>query len=1139
MKTVSLPASHEFLLGGGEMGELIRTVDWGGTPVGPVEGWPQSLRTAVSIMLNTHFPMYIAWGKEFTQFYNDGYRPILGSTKHPAAMGRSTRVTFSEIWDIIGPMFNGVLEGKAVGFSDFMLPLDRHGFTEECYFIFSYSPIKQEDGSTGGVLVTVTETSDRVLGERRLKTLRELGDRTYRSKNIADTCVGILEVLSNHKHDIPFSLLYTFDADGSPILQGHSGMDLNKSTVSLTHAIELASDKPLFGVPVSEIFSSLTTEANPPWPEPVHLCCACILARPDQKKGHGLLILGISPRLRYDAQYHDFFKLLNDQIVTTLTNANAFEEERKRAEALAELDRAKTTFFSNISHEFRTPLTLMLGPLEELLHNENGLQPRQKEDVSTAHRNAIRLLRLVNVLLDFSKIESGKLDALFRPTEIKSFTEGIVSSFRSLIEKAGLTLDLHFGEISEHIYLDPGMWEKIVFNLLSNAYKYTLQGSIKIELTEEGNDVVLKVKDTGVGIPEQELPRVFERFHRIANSAGRSYEGTGIGLSLVAELVKIHEGKISVDSRVGEGTIFTVRIPKGYRHLPEEKVSQESNDLFVSGVVESFVKEAGMIPGHTVHGAESLDTSNEKDLSEARILVVDDNADMLKYLVRILERKYDVSTAANGVEALANVARITPDLVVSDIMMPLMDGVELLKQIKANPKTAGIPVMLLSARAGEETRVEGYDVGADDYMVKPFSARELLARIKSQLKISKTRKHLTTLLKKVFEQTPAAITIIRKENYQVEFANDLYLEIVDKPDLVGKPLFAALPELRDQGIRELLDRVLTTGEPYLGKEVEVQMNRRGKSEKTFFNFVYHPLRDEDGSISGLIVVCFEVTDLVRAKNRAERSEGELEQKIKDRTAELEEKNALLTAANQELEQFAYIASHDLQEPLRKIRTFTSIIQRFLPDDPQSTPYFEKIQIASERMGNLIKDVLNYSRLSGRQSATFHDVDLNRLMESVMIDFDLMVEEHHATVLCSNLPTVQGVELQLNQLFANLLSNALKFSSEKPEINVSSAKISREQMAKFNPRAEYESYFEIAFRDNGIGFDPAYTDKIFEIFQRLHDKEVTGTGIGLALCKKIVENHHGFIRAESAPGNGTTFYVYLPALNETSISPFAQ
>lgn len=196
--------TYDFLSGGGEMGKLIRSVDWSRTPIGAVDGWPQSLRTAISIMLNAQFPMYIAWGEEFIQFYNDGYRPILGSTKHPAAMGLSTKVTFAEIWDIIGPMFEGVMEGKAVGFTDFLLPLDRHGFTEECYFIFSYSPIKQENGLTGGVLVTVTETTERLLGERRLKTLREVGDRSSKSKNIADASVVFWRPLLPINRIFPF-----------------------------------------------------------------------------------------------------------------------------------------------------------------------------------------------------------------------------------------------------------------------------------------------------------------------------------------------------------------------------------------------------------------------------------------------------------------------------------------------------------------------------------------------------------------------------------------------------------------------------------------------------------------------------------------------------------------------------------------------------------------------------------------------------------------------------------------------------------------------------------------------------------------------------------------------------------------------
>ncbi len=1126
---MTIPASHDFLVGGGEMGELVRSTDWSKTPVGPVDNWPQSLRTAVSIMLNAHFPMYIAWGKDFTQFYNNGYRPILGSTKHPAAMGRSTRFTFAEIWDIIGPMFEGVMEGKAVGFTDFMLPLDRHGFTEECYFIFSYSPIKQEDGSTGGVLVTVTETSERVLGERRLKALRELGDRTYQSRNLSETSATILEVLDGNRLDLPFAILYSMDAaDGKYRLEGCTGINVDKSTFLFENILHLAGTKPLVAVPLADIVANITFSEGAPWPEKPHQCCACFLARPDQKNAFGILVLGISPRLRYDHQYQNFFKLLGDQTVTAMTIANAFEEERKRAEALAEIDRAKTAFFSNISHEFRTPLTLMLGPLEELLREEDKLQRNHIDNAEAAHRNAMRLLRLVNTLLDFSKIESGRMDASFCPVDIAVFTQDVISNFRSIIENAGLTLNVNFEPITHSVYVDHGMWEKIILNLLSNAFKYTLHGAITVSLTQENSHVFLAVADTGVGIAEKDIPHMFQRFHRIAGAAGRSYEGTGIGLSLVAELVKIHRGSIDVTSKVGEGTTFRICLPVGHEHLPEESVSHNPRDDYSSAIAESFVKEAQALSINASDGSsERISGESERRHNTATILVVDDNADMVQYLARILEKNYHVVSASNGKEALEVLEYVQPDLVVSDIMMPVMDGVQLLKEIKSTPGKSNIPVMLLSARAGEESRIEGYDLGADDYLVKPFSAKELTARVNAQIKISKTRSHLDRLLKQVFEQTPAAITIIRKENYLVEFANEFYLQLVEKgPEFVGKSLFDSLPQLRDKQIPALLDSVMETGIPFEGKEVEVPLYRQGRRVQAYFNFVYHPLRDQDGVISGVIVVCFEVTELVNAKNRAEKSEALLEEKVKERTAELEAKNTLLLKANTELEQFAFVASHDLQEPLRKIRTFASILERNFPESEQSRPYFEKIHAASEKMGRLIKDVLNYSRLSAHGGAT-GPVDLNQTLASVLVDFELMIEESRASVLSDDLPVIEGNELQLHQLFGNLLSNALKFSKGQPRISITSRNIDAAEFRTHQPHAVGQHYVEIRFADNGIGFSPQYADQIFVIFQRLHDKETSGTGIGLAVCKKIVENHHGHIRVESVPGEGTTFFVYFP------------
>ncbi|HYG18401.1 MAG TPA: ATP-binding protein, partial [Ohtaekwangia sp.] len=540
---------EQFLSGGGEMGRLIRSIDWSLTPVGAVSQWPQSLRTAISIMLNARFPMYIAWGKGFTQFYNDGYRPILGSKKHPQAMGLSTRVTFAEIWNIIGPMFEGVMRGEAVGFEDFMLPLERNGYTEECYFIFSYSPIKQEDGSTGGVLVTVTETTERVLSERRLNTLSELGERASHAQNRNEACRNTLLTIAQNKFDIPFSVLYLYDQHkGSYDCVGSTGLAEDCIDWSaIPYFIQRKELSYLNTLQVEEVFAHSFRVQESAWPETPEVCSFIRLERQDMAFPLGVLILGISPRLRYDGKYVKFFKLVSEHTTTALSNATALEEERKRAEALRELDKAKTTFFSNISHEFRTPITLLLGPVEDLL-NRSDVIAQHRESLEAVHRNGMRLLRLVNTLLDFSRIEAGRMAARYYKVDLCAVTFDLASTFRSVIENAGLRFEVECHEVAMPAYVDRPMWEKIILNLLSNAFKYTLEGKIAIRIFRQHNTAVVEVADTGVGIPEHELPRIFERFHRVKNAEARTFEGTGIGLSLVKELVHLHHGEISVNS---------------------------------------------------------------------------------------------------------------------------------------------------------------------------------------------------------------------------------------------------------------------------------------------------------------------------------------------------------------------------------------------------------------------------------------------------------------------------------------------------------------------------------------------------------------------------------------------------------------
>ena len=484
-----------------------------------------------------------------------------------------------------------------------------------------------------------------------------------------------------------------------------------------------------------------------------------------------------------------------DQLGTGITNALAYEEERQRAEALAELDRAKTVFFSNVSHEFRTPLTLLVGPLEESLTDQTTPLPavhREREEV--AHRNALRLLRLVNTLLDFSRIEAGRIDATYEPTDLASLTVDLASVFRSAIETAGLRLVVHCKPLPSPVYVDRGMWETIVLNLLSNALKFTFDGQIAIALRADGNRVELKVSDTGVGIPEADLPRMFERFHRVKHARARTFEGTGIGLALVHELVRLHGGEIKVASEEGRGTTFTVSLRTGSSHLPSERIGAARQHVPASVGATPFVEEAlrwlpaasatletEQIPAFSTAGVRS----NEHPVS---VLVADDNADMRQYLHRILGQSYRVDLVGDGRAALDRIHERVPDLVLADVMMPTLDGFGLLAAIRADERSRSLPVILLSARAGEEARIEGLRAGADEYLVKPFSARELLACVASQLQLARVRQETERALRQRSEQYQTLLNQAPLGVYLVDA--DLRIREVNP---VAAPLFENVP----------------------------------------------------------------------------------------------------------------------------------------------------------------------------------------------------------------------------------------------------------------------------------------------------------------------------------------------------------
>ncbi len=730
------------LAGGGEMGELMRSLDWSRTGVGPVDAWPQSLRTALSIMLENYFPMYIAWGKSYTQFYNDGYRPILGSTKHPQAMGARASETFAESWAIIQPMFDGVMQGNAVGSDNWMLPLDRHGFLEECYFNFSYSPIRDESGEVGGVLVTVSETTARVLGERRLQILQALASRTQEATTIEAACEVVSQVLAESAAEVPFALLYLLEDDGATArLAGTAGLDTpaiendqRVATSLLPPIAEVARN----GVPVlHETLPSNALLLNDP--RTMGRAYVLPIAGSGDTRLAGVLVAGTSPKLRFDEKYRGFLELVAAQIATALGSVRALQEARARAEALAEIDRAKTAFFSNVSHEFRTPLTLLLGPTEDALADPAAMRDADNDRWQLVHRNALRLLKLVNTLLDFSRIEAGRMQASYARTDLSALTRDLVSVFRAAIERAGLALSVDIEPIETPVYVDHDMWEKVILNLLSNALKFTFDGTIAVSLRSANDHALLTVRDTGVGVRSDELPFLFDRFHRVQGTRGRSQEGTGIGLALVRELVKLHGGSIDVESEIDRGTVFTVSIPFGTEHLPKEQLTAQGAEPTAIRA-DAFVAEVNR--WQTTSEIASSSAAKESDANRARVLLADDNADMRDYVARLLRERWIVDTASDGASALAMARENPPDLVLADIMMPGLSGFELLQQLRADPRTRVVPVIFLSARAGEEARIEGLQAGADDYLAKPFSARELMARVSTHLEQALARRQL-------------------------------------------------------------------------------------------------------------------------------------------------------------------------------------------------------------------------------------------------------------------------------------------------------------------------------------------------------------------------------------------------------------
>jgi PAS domain S-box-containing protein len=1109
----------DFLTSGGEVGAMMRSMDWSGTKLGPIGTWPQSLKTALSLVLSSRFELFIWWGPDFIMLYNDAYRQTLAG-KHPWALGKPGYEVWAEIWNVIGPMLERVLStGEATWSDDLLLFLERHGYREETYHTFSYSPIRGESGQITGVFTAVTQTTERVIGERRLRTLRDLAARGTDAKSESEAWTRAAEVLLENPFDVPFAALYRLPAEGT-VAEAAAYAGITADHPFTPAQVDLANDQLKISLFLSEAMQSgqalelLTADElgfefpGGAWEEGPCEMLILPLVQGSQSRPLGVLVAAVSRRKRLDDNYRTFFNLLAGQVGKSVADAQAYELQKKRAEALTELDRAKTAFFSNVSHEFRTPLTLMLGPVEDALTDvDNPLPEKQKERLETLQRNALRLLKLVNTLLDFSRLEAGRIQAAYEPTNLPAYTAELASVFRSATERAGIKLLINCSPLPETAYVDREMWEKIVLNLISNAFKFTLQGEIEVRLTAIDGHAELSVRDTGTGIEEHDIAHVFERFRRIQGARGRTHEGTGIGLALVDELVRLHGGSVQAESKPGKGSTFRVRIPLGSQHLPSDRVMAARNMASTAVGAAPYLHEAlRWLPNSEdvfikEFGNENLtalfpEGSVDGNLS-AHILLADDNRDMREYVTRLLSSKFQVTAVENGELALESARRMPPDLVLTDVMMPGLDGFGLLKALRGDPGTASIPVVMLSARAGEEARSEGMEAGADDYLVKPFTARELLARVSSHVSMHRFRREL---MSNEHELRLKAESAEQQYRQILESISEGFLFVA--PDWIIKYVNSHGTQIARRSLQELIGRNYWEAFPEtLGTKIEAAFREAVSSNRVLrIEEFYKPL------------------EIWMALNIYPTAEG-LSIFFRDITEAKKQAQALLLSEKLAATgRLAATIAHEINNPLEAVINLLYLARRSPHSDPKVQKYLETAEKEMNRVSHIARQTLGFYR----DTSTPVTLALPDLLDDVVSVYQSRLRSRNISVQRSYeaASPINGMKGELHQVFSNLVSNAIDAMEAGGVLTLSVSQVERSGKRGVNVTVE----------DNGKGIREQDLPRLFEPF--FTTKTNVGTGLGLWVVKQFVENHHGEVAAErlgNATGPGTRFTIFLPSV----------
>lgn len=654
------------------------------------------------------------------------------------------------------------------------------------------------------------------------------------------------------------------------------------------------------------------------------------------------------------------------------------------------------------------------------------------------------------------------------------------------------------------------MWEKIVLNLLSNAFKFTLQGSVELTLSAVDGGARLSVIDTGTGIPDSELPRIFERFHRVEGASGRTHEGTGIGLALVDELVRLHGGSVRVESTLGRGTAFHVLLPFGAGHLPPERVAPATLAAESSIGAAPFVQEAlRWLPGESsaeeplskdfsVDGWDRETRGDESGgVKTARVLLVDDNRDMREYVARLLSRRYQVTSAADGLEAL-RLARVNPpDLVLTDIMMPGLDGFGLLRKLRSDPQTSAIPILMLSARAGEEAESEGMEAGADDYLVKPFTARELMARVGAHVSMYRMRLDLTRIERELRMKAEEAEHRYRMildsisegfifvdRNWRIQFANEQWAALAGTKlsGVLGANLWRVFPGLEDSSFGRNYRQAMETLKVVRSEEYYAPLNR-------WFHVNIYPSHD------GISIFAQDVTD-----------------------RRIDQERLLITEKLAATGRLAATIAHEINNPLESVLNLIYLARTSRAQAEKVQEFLVTAEKEVTRVSHLARHTLGFYR----ETSVPSQVDLAVLLEEVLTVYDsrlraVGIEVHKDFTVT---PPVEALRGEMHQVFANLISNAIDAMRDGGTLTLGMRESQENGTAGIRVRVE----------DNGVGIPPQNLPRLFEPF--FTTKQSSGTGLGLWVVRQFVECWGGHIEVESsieAESRGTRFNLFVPLI----------